>query len=121
MVRHVRPARRRGFLDASAVVLPISPRFALVYGPTGVRRDLAIASHALAEAEAEGFAAELNKELAAAALDVIVGFHSDEAFHAQPMPEPAPILHICGTFGVPDQALNSVPGRVRPNRYTTDV
>lgn len=121
IVRHVRPARRRGFLDASAVALPISPRFALVYGPSGLRRDLAVASRPLSGAEAERFAAELNKEVAMAALDVIVGFHGDDSFRAQPMPEPAPIIHICGTHGIADQALNSVPRRVRPNRYTNEV
>lgn len=121
IVRHVRPVRRRGFIDASAVALPISPRFALVYGPTDSRRNLAVANHTFAEAEAEGFAAELNKEVATAALDIIVAFHGDDSFRAQRMPEPAPIMHICGPHGVADEALNSVPRRVRPNRYTSDA
>ncbi|MGW4479412.1 DUF4238 domain-containing protein [Rhodococcus triatomae] len=114
---HVRPVRRRGLLDADAVLMPLSPQAVLAYGPVDPDIDLRIHEATLNEDAATEFAGELNNKTAVGALDVIVGPPNDHHFRDQPMPDPAPILHVCGPKSIASDALNRPLRRVRPNRY----
>lgn len=115
---HVRPVRRRGLLDADAVLMPLSPHVVLAYGPQG-ERDINLRIHetTLNEDAATEFASELNSKIAVGALDVIVGPPNDPRFRHQQMPDPSPILHVCGPKSVASDALNKPLRRVRPSRY----
>lgn len=116
-VRHIRPYRRRGILDADVVLIPLAPHAVLVYGPPENDVDLAIHDMTILGAEATEFADELNAEIAAGALDVIVGSPADSSFRDQVMPVPAPILQVCGPNTVAAATLNEPLRRVRPTRF----
>lgn len=120
-ILHFRPTRRLGGIDADAILIPLAPNTALVFGPPGPAPALVVPDTQLDGDAAVAFANMCNAEIASGALDVIVGASQDKGFNRRAMVPPAPILQVCGPKGVAADALNEIHPRIRPRRYTTDV
>ncbi|MEV0367988.1 hypothetical protein [Nocardia fusca] len=112
---HMYPTQPRGITKAVEIVMPISPRTLLVLGPAA-EWDGAVVRDRVCGAEADELAAEINYRIAEYSLDMIVGRIDDPAFRAFAIPEPAPILNICGATGAAKDVVASVPVRLRPRR-----
>jgi hypothetical protein len=112
---HVYPTQPRGITKAVEIVMPISPRTLLVLG-AAAEWDGVVVRDTVCGAEADELAAEINYRIAEYSLDVIVGRIDDLAFQACAIPEPTPILNICGATGAAKDVVASVPARLRPRR-----
>jgi len=107
----------RGLGVALEIVLPVSPRAALLWGPL---RDTPYAGdivrERLDEAESERFAELANDAMCAQALDWVVSTPSDEQFANRLFPPVGPLMQVCDGVNAASVALNETPHRLRPAR-----
>lgn len=104
-----------GFHDADEVILPLSPRHALVYGPVGSRWTAVVSS--LKGGEANRIAREANALQARNAFGWVAA-HPDGPHLAQiPWPKPTPAVTIYDNQSLPAAVVNSRP-HVRPHRFS---
>ena len=118
---HLRSTAPKGVGVADEVILPVSPRAALVLGPLldgpdegPVRRER------LTGQQAVNFADFVNDVLATQALDWIIGRMDDPVFEAAVFPAPGPLMRVCDGSSPASEALNGVPARLRPARIWND-
>lgn len=112
---HLYPTQPRGITEAVEIAMPITPRTLLLFGPA-TEWDGVVVRDRVSGAEADELAAEINHRITQYSLDVIVGRLDDPSFRAFPIPEPTPILNVCGATGAAKDAVTSVPTRLRPRR-----
>ena len=109
----------RGVGTAVEVVLPISSRSALVWGPLDDSGDvLTFEREKLAGAEAEHFASRVNDAVCSQALDWIITRPGDTEFRDRSFPEPGPLLRVCDGLNAASDAINTTPKQMRPRRLT---
>lgn len=103
----------RGFAHAEAILLPLTPSIALMYGAhDGPRMPPELS---LTGAEAESFANEHNKLIVASAVEWVAASPGNLGFPSMKMPKPEPLLAI-HDYGSPAAArVNTTPAR-RPIR-----
>ncbi len=107
----------RGLGTALEVVLPISPRSALVWGPLSDDGDVGVFEREkFTESESELFAQRVNDALCAQALDWIISTPDDTAFADRSFPELGPLLRVCDGTNAASAAINSTPALMRPRR-----
>lgn len=107
----------RGAGVASEIVLPISPRAALVWGPLHDSPHMGgIDRVEVSGPESERFAALANAAICNQALDWIVSTTSDRAFAARDFPEIGPLMRVCDGENAASLAVNQTPVRMRPAR-----
>lgn len=116
-IAHFSSTRPRGLGTALEVVMPISPRSALVWGPLedevcseGPFRDVLDAE------ESVRFAEVLNEAICDQALDWVVGPVDDSEFVTRTFPKPGPLMRVCDGDNAAAFALNETPERFRPSR-----
>jgi hypothetical protein len=107
----------RGLGVALEIVLPVSPRAALLWGPlhdTPYVGD--IVRERLDEAESERFADLANDAMCAKALDWVVSTATDEQFRDRAFPPMGPLMRVCDGVNAASAAVNETPQRLRPAR-----
>lgn len=115
-VVHISSAQPRGIKRALEVILPLSPRTALLYGPKGnwtgtVERDR------LEGAEADEFARKVNQQMITYALDLVAAHPNSGHFPETEMPPVEPILTVCDGSNAARISINRVPTPLRPQRF----
>lgn len=110
---HFWPTRPRGIALAAEVILPLSTTRALVLGPRGATSP---GFMQLAGDRARAFAAALNGEVIDNAYAWVAGHPRDEEFRRMTLPEPGPILNVCGGWDVAAEGLRCVPSPHAPQR-----
>jgi hypothetical protein len=113
---HISSAQPRGIKRALEVILPLSPRTALLYGPKGnwtgtVERDR------LEGAEADEFARKVNQQMITYALDLVAAHPNSGHFPETEMPPVEPILTVCDGSNAASISINRVPTPLRPQRF----
>lgn len=104
-----------GFHDADEVILPLTPRHALVYGPIGAPWNSVVWN--LAGGEAIRIAREANLLQARSAFGWVAA-HPDGPHLAQiPWPKPAPAVTIYDDQSLPAAVANARP-HARPHRFS---
>ena len=104
-----------GFHDADEVILPLSPRHALVYGEVGSRWDSMVWN--VEGGAAKKIAHEVNRLQAKNAFGW-VATHPEGPHLAQiPWPKPTPAVTIYDNQSLPAAVVNSRP-HVRPHRFS---
>jgi hypothetical protein len=102
---------------AHELVLPISPRCALWWGPLQDEPFLGPPVEVrLKGTDAESFASLQNKAIARQALDWVVSTPSDKSFQSLAFPEHEPLLRVCDSDSAASRAINEVPAPLRPYR-----
>lgn len=116
-IAHFSSTRPRGLGTALEIVMPISPRAALVWGPLqddvcgdGPLREV------LDTTESIRFADMLNEATCDQALDWVVGPLGDVNFEARSFPAPGPLMKVCDGDNAAAFAMNGVPTEFRPSR-----
>lgn len=120
-ILHFQPAIPRGIGVAFEIVLPVSPRAALVWGPmqdTPYTGD--IVRERLDEVESGQFADLANAATCLQALDWVVSTTSDEEFAGRVFPPLGPLMRVCDGVNAASLALNETPQRMRPARLWLD-
>ncbi|MFC8503805.1 DUF4238 domain-containing protein [Pedococcus sp. NPDC057267] len=114
---HFRPTRSSGVGVALEIVLPVSPRAALWWGPLldapfvgPVQRER------LDEAESARFAELANDAISSQALDWVISSLDDSAFLRRSFPALEPVMRVCDGDNAAALAVNAVPVRFRPVR-----
>ncbi len=114
-VVHIASSQPRGIAHAVEIVLPLSPRTALVYGPPdGWAGD--IARERLDGLAADTFAQRVNEQMLRYALDIVVAHPADEVFLRTPMPSLEPLLAVCDGTNAASKSINRVPIPLRTQR-----
>lgn len=104
---------------ADEILLAISPRTALLWGPlTEVPQGGPVARVTLGERESR-FAEMANRAMCAQALDWIITRTDDEAFSSRNFPPTGPLMRVCDGTNAAAAAVNEPPDRFRPNRLWT--
>ncbi len=107
----------RGLGTAAEIVLPISPRAVLYWGPLqDVPYVGPIERERLDETESERFADLVNDQMCGQALDWIVTTVTDEKFQSRKFPPTGPLMQVCDGVNAASVALNEAPQRFRPSR-----
>lgn len=118
-VLHTRSTTPRGLGVALELVLPVSPRAALWWGPI---QDAPfggpIEVDRLEREDSERFAGMVNEGTSVQALDWIVSTLHDEAFGSRSFPPLGPLITVCDGGNAAAVALNDLPTRFRPHRLT---
>ncbi|GAC1519916.1 MAG: hypothetical protein NVS3B1_02060 [Marmoricola sp.] len=113
---HFRPTAAKGVGVALEVFMPIAPDVVLAWGPlVGKPKPQPIIHAQLNEEESIELANSLNDVICTQALDWVVSRTDDAAFSERSIPEPGPLVVLCG----PDYAtasINQTPKRLRPTR-----
>jgi hypothetical protein len=107
----------RGLGIALELVLPVSPRAALLWGPlqdTPYTGD--IVRERLDAAESERFANLVNDAMCEQALDWVVSTATDERFAGRVFPPVGPLIRVCDGVNAASVAVNATPQRLRPAR-----
>lgn len=120
-VVHMRPTATSGVGVADELMLPISPRAALIWGPLegpGPNDDPVLREHLTAE-HAEGFIEYVNDHQCRQALDWIVSTPGDEALMNREFEPIGPLMVVCDGPSAATSAVNAVPQRMRPSRLWT--
>jgi hypothetical protein len=107
----------RGLGVALEIVLPVTPRAALLWGPlhdTPYVGD--IVRERLDEAESEWFANLANDAICLQALDWVASTPIDEQFVDRVFPPVGPLMRVCDGVNAASVALNETPQRLRPAR-----
>lgn len=116
-VVHLTSTKPMGHGVAEEILLAISPRAALLWGPLGDHpAAFSAAPEWLVGADAERFAAMANSVMVDQALDWIVGAHSDKQFRHRDFPPLGPLMRVCDGSNAASIALNEAPDRFRPHR-----
>lgn len=116
----------REFAHAGAILLPVAPSFALMYGShdgPGMPAEIALAG-----AEAKSFADEHNQLMVASAVEWVAASPENLAFDSMTMPTPGPLLAIHDYGSPAAERVNTTPARrpirrLRPDDvlYVTDA
>jgi hypothetical protein len=103
---------------ADEILLAISPRSALLWGPLtkAPRQEEPVERVSLDESEATQFAQMANDAMCAQALDWIISRTDDEAFGSKNFPPPGPLMRVCDGTNAAAAAVNEPPHRFRPHR-----
>jgi len=116
-VIHFQSTAPRGVGVADELVLPISPRAALWWGPLGQGVFTGpVESEKLSVSDSQRFADLTNAATARQALDWIISTVDDSDFRSRVMPPLEPLLHVCDRETAAAHAVNKVPERFRPHR-----
>ncbi len=111
----------RGLGVALEIVLPVSPRAALLWGPL---QDIPYGGDIIRErldaAESERFADMANQAMCAQALDWVVSTPADDDFRNRAFPPAGPLMRVCDGVNAASVALNETPQRLRPARLWSD-
>jgi hypothetical protein len=116
-VVHFQSTAVGGLGVADELVLPISPRAALWWGPLG--RDVftgLVETEKLSVADSQRFADLTNAATARQALDWVISTVDDSDFRSMVMPPLEPLLRVCDRATAAADAVNKVPERFRPHR-----
>ncbi len=112
----------RGLGVGLEVVLPVSPRAALLWGPLQDTLHVGGTVHEQLDAvESERFAVKANDATCAQALDWVVSTPTDDAFHKRTIPPAGPLTKVCDGVNAASIAVNGVPRRLRPARLWQDL
>jgi len=118
-VVHFRPTATRGLGVALEIVLPVSPRAALWWGPL---EDAPFAGplevDRLDGANSLRFADLVNAAIMDQALDWVISTPDDKTFEERKFPDPGPLMTVCDGDNAAALAMNEVPSRFRPHRLT---
>lgn len=118
-VIHISSTVPRGVGTAVEVVLPISPRSALVWGPLGDENYPPLFEReVLAPEDSERFASIINAATCEHALDWIVTTPRDAEFGGRAFPSVGPLLRVCDGENAAAIAVNAIPSPIRPRRLT---
>lgn len=121
-VVHLRSTAPMGLGVAAELLLPVSPRSALWWGPLGSSPFTgAVEIDRLNGEQASEFAELLNRATASRALDWVVGAPRDDSFLERDFPDQEPLLVVCDGDNAASAALNRVPDRIRPHRLSRPV
>ncbi|NEN05314.1 DUF4238 domain-containing protein [Diaminobutyricibacter tongyongensis] len=112
-----RPGARRGMDDCEEVVLPLSPRAALVYGPRGSRGRRPAMPMRFHGSDALDVAEEINGLLINSAVEWVASHPEHPTFVDMPFPRPVPIIHI-EDGGSPISDQTNADSRRRPHRLS---
>ena len=116
-IAHFSSTRPRGLGTALELVMPISPRSALAWGP--LQNDICTEGpvrDALNTEESIRFADMLNEVICDQALDWVVGPLDDPEFATREFPEPGPLMKVCDGDNAAAFAMNETPDHFRPSR-----
>lgn len=113
---HIYTTQPRDIEAALEIVMPISPRTILLFGPATQDWRGAVDRDRLQGEDADRLAAWVNDNITHYSLDVIVGRRDDPLFRSFPIPDRASLLAVCGPTGAARDAVMSVPKRLRPRR-----
>ncbi len=116
-VIHFQSTAQRGLGVTDELVLPISPRAALWWGPLG--QDVftgPLEAESLSVADSQRFAGLANAATARQALDWIISTVDDSDFRSMVMPPLDPLMRVCDRETAAAHAVNKVPERFRPYR-----
>ncbi len=114
---HFRPTTTRGLGVALELVLPVSPRAALWWGPLGdAPFEGPVEVERLGEEESQRFAALVNDATAEQALDWVISTLEDMTFLTRTFPDLGPLMTVCDGDNAAALALNEAPARFRPHR-----
>lgn len=114
---HFSSTKPSGHGTADEIVLAISPRAALLWGPLGDSpRPDSLMPERLTGDEARRFADMANEAMCAQALDWIIAPLTDQTFKDRAFPEPGPLMRVCDGANAAAAAVNSAPTRYRPHR-----
>jgi len=118
-VIHIASTISRGLGTAIEVVLPISPRCALLWGPLKAEASAdGIYRSVLTTEESERFAELVNAAICNQALDWIISTPDDVEFATRAFPPAGPLLHVCDGKSAATDAVNETPTPMRPHRLT---
>jgi hypothetical protein len=117
-VVHLRPTVGRGVGVAREIIMPVSPRAALCWGPLGDSAFLGdlLRDH-LVGTEASGFADQVNDAICLRALDWIIARSDDKRFPGITVPEVGPLIAVCDGVNVASETANLPPRKYRPRRF----
>lgn len=116
-VVHFSSTRPTGHGVADEILLAISPRTALLWGPLGPGpQQVPVERVSLSPSEAVRFAGLANEAMCSQALDWIISRPADEAFMSREFPPPGPLMRVCDGTNAAAAAINEVPDRFRPRR-----
>lgn len=116
-VIHMTSTKPTGVGTAEEIVLPISPRSALLWGPIMENPGGATLEQDMLDyAESAEFASQLNNATGLQSLDWVVSRRADTGFVDCEFSEPGPLLHMCDGTNAASLAVNSTPKRMRPHR-----
>lgn len=116
-VIHFRPTTTRGLGVTLELVLPVSPRAALWWGPLGdAPFEGPVEVERLGEEESQRFAALVNDATAEQALDWVISTLEDMTFLTRTFPDLGPLMTVCDGDNAAALALNEAPARFRPHR-----
>jgi hypothetical protein len=105
---------------ADEILLAMSPRTALLWGPlTEAPQGGPVELVTLDESESTRFAEMANGVLCAQALDWIITRTDDEAFGSRDFPPTGPLMRVCDGTNAAAAAVNEPPDRYRPHRLWT--
>lgn len=117
---HFSSTRPSGHGTAEEVLLPISPRTALLWGPLGpAPPNGPIERVRLAAGEAVRFASMANEAMCAQALDWVISRAADVDFASRDFPPVGPLMRVCDGTNAASLAVNQTPVRFRPHRLWT--
>lgn len=116
---HIYSTVSKGAGVALEIVMPISPRAALIWGPLHEGRFLDhFERDHLTGSDCQDFAAHANEATCNQALDWTVARPEDSSFATRNFPEVRLPLAICDGVNAASSALNTVPARLRPARLS---
>ncbi|WP_280491193.1 DUF4238 domain-containing protein [Nocardia asiatica] len=112
---HIYTTQPRDIEAAVEIAMPISPRTVLLFGPAAEWEGHVVREQVCGP-DADQLAERINDTIIEYSLDVIVGRVDAPSFRALPIPEPAPLLAVCGATGAAKDAVMTAPKRLRPKR-----
>lgn len=116
-VVHFSSTRPTGHGVADEIVLPISPRAALLWGPLACDPQMQSAEPVhLPPDEAVRFATLANEAMNLQALDWIASRISDSNFENATFSPTGPLMRVCDGVNAASLAVNTTPQRFRPHR-----
>ncbi|MGI8721538.1 MAG: DUF4238 domain-containing protein [Geodermatophilaceae bacterium] len=116
-VVHFRPTATHGLGVALELLLPVSPRAAIWWGPlSDVPFEGPVEVERLSAQESQRFAALANEATREQALDWIISTVADSTFTTRTFPDPGPLMTVCDGNNAAASALNEIPTRFRPHR-----
>lgn len=114
---HLHSGVGSGIGVATEIVLPISPRAALVWGPLLDGPYIGpIEEVVLSAEETAVFAERLNAATCENALDWIITRPNDDTLKEREIPPVGPLLQICDGENAAAHAVNTLPKQIRPGR-----
>lgn len=116
-VVHFHSTVSRGLGTAAEIVLPVSPRAVLYWGPLQeVPYVGAVGRERLDTTESQRFADLINDQMCSQALDWVVTTLADGEFRSREFPPTGPLMQVCDGANAASAALNEAPRRFRPGR-----